>query len=142
MINQHSERFVPPAGTSLELVRSQFTDQSTLGRLYWEGKEKCFILEPKRSGPAPVCIPPGRYEIRLTHSDKFGVLMPILCDVPGRSGIRIHPGNKPKDTLGCWCPGYAAEVDEVEQSTAAYNELLADLKAAAGPIFVTVREET
>jgi hypothetical protein len=140
MINQHSERTFSRT-TELELIRRRFTDQSTIGDLYFEGARECYILEPPKRGLKPCCIPVGRYEIRLTHSEKFGVLMPILCDVPGRQGIRIHPGNHPKDTLGCLCPGSGAPgFDFVADSTVTYEALLEKLKRAAGPVWMTVRE--
>lgn len=46
-------------------------------------------------------IPAGTYEIKMTYSERFQKLMPILLDVPGYSGIRIHSGNKPEHTEGC-----------------------------------------
>ena len=42
--------------------------------------------------------------------DKYQLPIPILHDVPGRSQILIHPGNYPKDTLGCILVG--SEKDE------------------------------
>lgn len=140
MINQHSERTFSRT-TELELIRRRFTDQSTIGDLYFEGARECYILEPPKRGTKPCCIPVGRYEIRITHSEKFGVLMPILCEVPGFQGVRIHTGNLPKDTLACWLPGLSFTLDEVHQSTPAYDDLFAKLQRAAGPIFVTVEEE-
>lgn len=143
MINQHSDRSVvmPRNGTELTLIRRRFTEKSTIGDLYWEGERRCFILEPPKRGMKPCCIPPGRYEIRLTHSEKFGVLMPILCDVPGFQGVRIHVGNHPKDTLACWLPGLSTSPNFVANSTEAYEALFDDLKRAAGPIFVTIKED-
>ena len=37
----------------------------------------------------------------LTMSPKFGVVLPLLENVPGRSGIRIHTGTKPEHSKGC-----------------------------------------
>ena len=46
-------------------------------------------------------IPSGLYKIAVTVSPKFGTLMPLLLQVHGRSGIRIHYGTKPGHSLGC-----------------------------------------
>lgn len=46
-------------------------------------------------------IPEGKYELTLTMSPKFGVVLPLLNKVPGRSGIRIHTGTKPEHSKGC-----------------------------------------
>lgn len=50
---------------------------------------------------ADFIIPEGRYELVLTMSPKFGVVLPLLENVPGRSGIRIHTGTKPEHSKGC-----------------------------------------
>jgi len=41
------------------------------------------------------------YKVQVNLSPKFGTLMPILVDVPGRTGIRIHGGTKPEHSSGC-----------------------------------------
>jgi len=46
-------------------------------------------------------IPALIYKVQVTMSPRFGKLMPILCQVPGRSGIRIHRGTKPEHSQGC-----------------------------------------
>ena len=50
---------------------------------------------------ADFIIPEGKYELVLTMSPKFGVVLPLLENVPGRSGIRIHTGTKPEHSKGC-----------------------------------------
>jgi len=45
-------------------------------------------------------IPEGTYNVTLTHSPKFGKIMPLI-DVPKRAGIRIHKGSMPKHSTGC-----------------------------------------
>lgn len=46
-------------------------------------------------------IPTGMYKIAVTLSPRFGYLMPLLTNVPDRSGIRIHGGTKPEHSHGC-----------------------------------------
>ena len=50
---------------------------------------------------ADYLVPALIYKIQVTMSPKFKRLLPILCQVPGRSGIRIHRGTKPEHSLGC-----------------------------------------
>ena len=45
-------------------------------------------------------------------SPKFKRLLPVLEQVPGRSGIRFHRGTKPEHSKGCIlvCPAYEQEL--------------------------------
>ena len=46
-------------------------------------------------------IPAGTYPLKRTYSYKFKKLMPLVDEVPDRSGIRIHRGTKPEHSQGC-----------------------------------------
>lgn len=46
-------------------------------------------------------IPDGIYTLEVSYSPKFKRDMPILKDVPGRTGIRMHRGTKPEHSKGC-----------------------------------------
>ena len=50
---------------------------------------------------ADYLIPQGAYELKLTYSPRFDKMLPLLVNVPGRSGIRIHTGTKPEHSQGC-----------------------------------------
>lgn len=50
---------------------------------------------------ADFLIPAGTYPLKLTWSPRFKKMMPEICDVPEREGIRIHMGTKPEHSEGC-----------------------------------------
>lgn len=83
--------------------------------------------------PGKTAIPAGTYDVRLTVSAKFKNrswakkykgLVPEIVGVPGFSGVRIHPGNKPGDTDGCPLTGRNTKVGELTDSTKCYYELM------------------
>jgi hypothetical protein len=129
----------------LQLKRETFTEQSTIGTLSIEGKFECFILEDKDRGLSDTmslekiagtkvygktCIPYGRYEIDWTMSARFKVMMPILLNVKGYSGIRIHKGNTEVDSLGCLLCGTRKKSNMVTESTLATRNLYAKIENA------------
>lgn len=122
----------------LQLQRTDFSDESTIGSLSVNGKFECFILEDKdrklESGgvkiPAKTCIPRGKYQIVVTHSNRFGRMLPLLLNVPQFEGIRIHTGNYAKNTEGCLLPGKMKGKDCVLNSTEAWGELFDKILAA------------
>lgn len=78
-------------------------------------------------------IPSGRYEIKMTHSKKFCKypwalptkgLVPEICNVKGFSGVRIHPLNEAKDSLGCIGIGKNDKKGWISNSTAYYRNLV------------------
>ena len=50
---------------------------------------------------AEYIIPDWTYELQNTMSPKFKKILPLVCGVPKRSGIRIHTGTKPEHSTGC-----------------------------------------
>jgi len=140
----------------LKLVRNVFTDKSTIGTLSVNGVIECFILEDKDRGLNDVmplskinelkvygetAIPYGRYEIDITMSARFKKELPILLNVKGYTGIRIHTGNKAIDTHGCLLPARKKGVDSVSESILAFNQLFSKLKQAKANkerIFITI----
>jgi hypothetical protein len=80
----------------IHLIRNQSEGASITGRLVINGRWFCNTLE--RVGYQ---IPALCYQIRVTKSPKFKRLLPIVQNVPQRSGIRFHRGSNPEHSTGC-----------------------------------------
>jgi hypothetical protein len=117
----------------LELRRGQSDSKATLGDLYVDGVWTCYTLEdtevrgPKI--PGETAIPTGLYKVIITMSPKFGRPLPLLVDVPGFDGIRIHPGNTAQDTEGCILLGQTEGKDFIGSSRAAFDSLYPKIEA-------------
>ena len=122
----------------IELVRIAFKETCTIGKLYVDGTyfsdvledvdrgldssmSESEILEKKVKGQT--AIPTGHYVINITYSPKYKRMMPLLLDVKGFSGIRIHSGNTAKDTEGCLLVGKNKKVGMVLESRDTYQRL-------------------
>lgn len=109
----------------------------TIGRLYINGKYTCDTLEdkvrdlkrePKVQGKT--AIPEGKYLVRLTYSNRFKKVLPLLVDVPYFEGVRIHSGNDEDDTEGCILVGKNKEKGKVLESRVTMTSLMYDLQQA------------
>lgn len=83
------------------LVRGKSTDVSVEGSIYIR---ECFSLEDAIRDvkvPGKTAIPAGRYRVVITYSPRFKKRLPLLLNVPGFEGVRIHSGNSDEDTEGC-----------------------------------------
>lgn len=87
-------------------------------------------------------IPTGRYRILITRSRRFGRWLPLLLNVKGFEGIRIHAGNKPEDTRGCILLGFNRRKGYVLDSTRCVLTLvkmMTEAIAKGEKVFVEVR---
>ena len=80
----------------IKLIRNEPQGSAITGRLVINGRWFCNTLE--RVGYQ---IPALCYHVAVTMSPKFKRLLPIVRNVPGRSGIRFHVGKVPKHSTGC-----------------------------------------
>lgn len=120
----------------LELQRDLQTALGTTGRMFLDGAQFCVTLErpASRFGDAHPCIPAGDYRVVLYESPHFGRSMPLLRDVPGRTGIEIHWGNFVSDFQGCIGVGSARSTlrdgrPAIWNSRAAFDQLFAAIDA-------------
>jgi hypothetical protein len=127
----------------LKLVRDTFTDNTTIGKLYVNGEYFCETLEDKDRGLhqdlsveentrlkvyGETCIPYGKYKVIVTPSVRLKRTLPLLVNVEGFQGIRIHKGNNKHHTLGCLILGTTRGVDAVYQSTVQEERIVKLLK--------------
>ena len=68
-------------------------------------------------------IPYGTYKVTITYSPKFQRDMPLVNNVNGFEGIRIHSGNSAKDTEGCILVGVNDQVGMIHQSKDTFDKL-------------------
>lgn len=128
----------------LLLQREPSTKNSTPGKLFIDGTFECYTLEDiVRARGVKVygqtAIPAGTYQVLLTQSPRFKRVLPLLLNVPGFEGIRIHPGNKAEDTDGCILVGDAPAPDWLGQSKVAFDRLFSKLRLTAEPVTIEIR---
>lgn len=123
-------------------------DTYTIGNLYINGVLFSNTLEDKDRGLTSsmtleeiskkkiygqTAIPSGTYEVVMTYSNRFNSRawgkkyngkVPELRNIKGFGGVRIHPGNKAADTLGCILVGKNSIKGMVTNSQAYYYKLL------------------
>ena len=117
----------------------------TIGKLYINNQYFCDTLEDTDRGltqsmteqqivskkvQGETAIPTGTYRIIISYSNKFKKQMPLLLNVPGFAGIRIHSGNTEKDSLGCILVGKNKAVGKVLESRDTYSKLFSILQEA------------
>lgn len=122
----------------LTLIRIANRPTYCIGKLYIDGVYECDVIEDrdrglddsmpldeikKRKVYGETAIPTGIYNLFITYSPKYKKPMPLIDNVKGYSGVRIHSGNTAKDTLGCLIVGQNKEVGKVINSRSTYNKL-------------------
>ena len=119
----------------------------TIGRLSIDGAYCCDTLEDTCRGlrqempleeitalkvPGKSAIPSGRYKVVMSWSPRFKRTLPLLVDVPGFEGIRIHAGNTAADTEGCILPGENKVKGQVLNSRHHEFEIIKKINGAMG----------
>ena len=141
----------------IKLIRKYYQAKYTIGRLYVNNRFFSDCLEPPSQHLTERCsmdtiqnaknkgyraIPTGRYRILITRSRRFGRWLPLLLNVKGFEGIRIHAGNKPEDTKGCILLGFNRRKGYVLDSTRCVLTLVKMVTEAmekGEKVFVTVK---
>ena len=113
--------------TIIRLIRKSKDGKAVRGLMRVNGQEIATLENED------YIMPEGTYPIAVTWSPKFKRMLPILLNVPGRSGIRVHRGTKPEHSRGC-----------ILVSTANEQELTAKwlaLQASKEPIKIMIENE-
>lgn len=80
----------------------------------YQGMSTKDVLAVKVKGKT--AIPRGTYNVIFTYSPRFRRYLPLLENVTGFEGIRVHPGNNVKDTEGCLMFGKNDTVGKISNS--------------------------
>lgn len=114
------------------VTRDVKTPTMTLGKLV-AGNLVLFTVEDairEVKIPGVTAIPAGKYKVIISFSQRFQKFLPLLLDVPGFQGIRIHAGNVPEDSSGCILVGTARTKEGVSNSRYAMSLLMDNIKTA------------
>ena len=129
----------------LRLERKYRNNNYCIDKLYINGKYFSDVLEDPDRGltdtmsleeikkikiKGNTCIPYGTYNITITYSPRFKKNLPLLNNVKGFDGIRIHSGNKPQDTEGCLLPGFNKVKGQVIDSRVTTDKLITQIQQA------------
>ncbi len=134
----------------LLLKRIHFGDTFTVGQLYEDTGISlapiCYTLEDKfrEVEGVPVkdwkvqdktAIPRGLYDVSITLSNRFKTKLPLLNNVEGFTGIRIHSGNSSENTEGCILVGmtWDGRSDWIGSSKVAMSALMPLLENSTSP---------
>ena len=139
----------------LILKRIARKEDYTIGHLMVDGKFFADTLEDTDRGltqkmslstllqkkiHSKTAIPTGRYQIVWTYSNHFGKSIPLLMNVPGYAGVRIHSGNSAKDTEGCILVGKNDKIGWISQSREYISKLYPIIEAACKKekVYITI----
>ena len=93
-----------------KLIRQPADGKAVKGTLYQTEHRYSGSAGEYKEYLTPVCdtlenkdylVPALIYKVQVSKSPKFRRLLPLLEQVPGRSGIRFHRGTKPEHSKGC-----------------------------------------
>lgn len=134
----------------LVLERNHFADDFTLGALYGIAKRLAYSCEDAVRGdgdaktvekwkiPGKSAIPYGRYRLIISFSQRFQKHLPMLLDVPGFSGVRMHGGNTSADTEGCILLGLSIRQNGVGNCKPAVDMIIKLIQDSATEVWLTV----
>lgn len=126
----------------IKVRRLNYSSRTTIGELSINDKFFCYTLEDTVRGEGikvdrETAIPAGTYQVKLTMSNRFKRLMPIVfTESDGStlkakgisfSGVRIHGGNTHENTEGCILVGFN-KVDSATIQGTAEKELVKELQ--------------
>ncbi|MGI0014162.1 MAG: DUF5675 family protein [Nitrososphaera sp.] len=139
--NQVTQRIPSFAEDTMQLILQRYdrNEFRIIGKLYMDGRFFCWTLEDPENPPeGKGAIPLGTYQVIVNHSPRFNRLLPLLMNVPGFEGIRIHIGNVIADTAGCILVADKRDVNSLIQSRQALERLM---QLISMPCWITITED-
>lgn len=139
----------------ITVIRTPVKGKPTMGKMLIDGEFFCYTLEDEDRGIiqgmslkrvkelkkyGETCIGYGTYKVALSESFKFKRVLPLIKEVTGFEGIRIHKGNNESHTLGCILVGYGIEGFTITHSTKAEFDLIKRLESEKN-IILRIRKE-
>ena len=112
---------------NLHLMRISREGKAVRGKMRVNGRDIATLEN------ADYIIPNGTYSVSVTFSPRFKRMLPLVEQVPGRSGIRFHRGTRPEHSKGCILVSAANE----QELTAKWLAL----QASNEPIKITIEYE-
>ncbi|SEI39304.1 hypothetical protein SAMN05216327_101183 [Dyadobacter sp. SG02] len=149
----------------IQVIRRWKSETATISEVTVDGKFQCYFLEDIDRGidqsmpleqvralkvKAATAIPTGRYPVSITYSPAFKRMLPLISQVPGFDGIRIHSGNTSLHTEGCPLTGKAFDLIgrdyQIRGGTSrpAFDELYTKIQAAlktGASVFITIKRD-
>lgn len=129
----------------LRLERKYRSSKYCIDKLYINGKYFSDALEDPDRGltdsmsleeikkikvKGNTCIPYGTYNVTITYSPRFKKNLPLINNVKGFDGIRIHSGNTPQDTEGCLLLGFNRVKGQVVDSRVTVSKFITQMQQA------------
>ena len=122
----------------IKVERDVLASEYTHGRMTIDDRMFCYTLEDTdrylENGGEKIygktAIPRGIYKVIITFSNHFQKPLPLLLDVPGYEGVRIHAGNTVADTEGCILLGTSRGHDTVGNSRMAVQSFMDRMESA------------
>ena len=123
----------------LRLERKYRSNNYCIDKLYINGKYFSDALEDPDRGltdsmsleeikkikiKGNTCIPYGTYNVIITYSPRFKRNLPLINNVKGFDGIRVHNGNTPQDSSGCVLLGFNKIKGQVIDSKVTVNKFI------------------
>ena len=123
----------------LKLERKYRSNNYCIDKLYINGKYFSDALEDPDRGltdsmnleeikrikvKGDTCIPYGTYNVTITYSPRFKRNLPLINNVKGFEGIRVHNGNIPQHTEGCVLLGFNKIKGQVINSKDTVNKFI------------------
>lgn len=128
---------------NIALIREEKYSTCTMGKLYLNDSYFCDTLEDIDRGlydTMPLeeikskkvygltAIPYGKYKVIVNYSNKFKKLMPLLINVKGYEGVRIHNGSFASDSYGCVLIGKKVKENFINQSRDTFSQFMNKLQ--------------